>query len=315
MTRAYLIQVENIFLNEPIVEPFADYAVQENVPQELAVLSQPPGPEKIKHYRNYVYHSPADRNIFIYHAGLGINGRHEDFRYREVEWVYTGRAIHTGNADETETLIDPSGLFNGHSTCTASKATGNIFGGSKYATLVVVKMPDYTAASVAEVLWTISDHIKSHARNHSSLVLVPWGSRKPANTFRTPEKKYWSQVHRYLRQLTLLDTWCVFAAGNKALHRPSPFGRRRRSMMDTEPGLYLYDQGSATFPQAVLALAVSNINNYGELYPTSQVARSQSIHARNVFAPGVDVKCAAFDSEQGYKIQTGTSFCQYFIFS
>ena len=289
--------------------------IQKDAPQELAVLSQPPGLEKIRFYRNYVYHAPPDRQIFIYHAGLGINGRHRDFSNRAVEWVLTGRAIHTGNDDETETLVDPSGVFNGHSTCTASKATGNDFGASKFATLVVVKMPDYTAASVAEALWTISDHIKSQGRQHRSLVMIPWGSRKPVNAFRTPERKYWSQVHGYLRQLTLQDTWCIFAAGNKAIERRSAFDPRRRSMMDTEPGLYLYDQGSPTFPQAVLALAVSNTNNYGGLYHTSQVARYQSIHARNVFAPGVDVKCAAHDSERGHTIQTGTSFCQYLIFS
>ena len=327
------MQIENIFLNEPIVKPFADYniqekslpehddirkrvlregyAIQKKAPRELVFLSQPPGPETIEAYHDYVYYSPPQREIFIYHVGLGINDRHVDFNGRKVEWIYTGRAIFTGNVDKTETLIDPTGVFNGHSTCTASKATGNIFGASKFGTLITVKMPDYTAASIAEVFWTIFDDIKSHGRQQRSLVVIPWGSRKRVNSFDPSERAYWSLIHGHLRRLTLQGTWCVFAAGDEAQERRSSVDRRRRSLMDTEPGLYLYDQGPAAIPRDLLALAVSNTDFNGTLHLTSQVAQSYSIYARNVFAPGVEIRCAAYDTERGFSIQTGMSFGQY----
>lgn len=115
------------------------FATQTAAVPELRVLSQPPGRANIDRYPNYVYQSgPPAEDVYIYHAELGINQTYDDFQQRQggIEWVYTGRAIEQGQNTQTEA---PNPEFPGHSTCTASKAAGKIYGASKNGHLVVVK--------------------------------------------------------------------------------------------------------------------------------------------------------------------------------
>jgi len=95
-----------------------------------------------------------------------------DFQGIPIEWVWTPLQVFKGGQTRTEA---PSTSF-GHSTCTASKAAGKIYGSNKDTNLVVVKMPDYSEVSIAEVLWTIHDHVAANRRGSSSVVTVSWGS-------------------------------------------------------------------------------------------------------------------------------------------
>lgn len=52
----------------------------------------------------------------------------------------------------------PSKYF-GYSTCTVSEAAGRIYGFSKREKLDFVKMPDYSTASLAEIMWSIRERV------------------------------------------------------------------------------------------------------------------------------------------------------------
>lgn len=101
---------------------------QKNAPPELRVISQANDKPytDISHYSDYVYAVDVGEGICIYHAELGVNINHKDFQERPglIEWVYTPRAQQLGQGTETEASSNKYG----HSTCTASKAAGNICG-------------------------------------------------------------------------------------------------------------------------------------------------------------------------------------------
>lgn len=176
------------------------------------MISQPSGDSDLESYKNYVYHSGAGEESFIYHAELGINENHDDFRSRKGEWVFTNKAARVGQNTKNESPNSP----HCHSTCTASKASGNIYGAAKYATLVVVKMPDYTEASTIEILFTVYQHIKTNKRGYQAVVNVSWGS---FNTYDSiGDIDAWGQ--RMLQAVGLLRSAGVIvvcAAGNSAL--------------------------------------------------------------------------------------------------
>lgn len=267
----------------------------------MRVISQPPGPEALDRYRNYVYRSDLQKQIFIYHAELGINQIHIDFAGRPVEWLYTERARFTGNNIEKES---PCTDFPGHSTCTASKAVGNIYASSRLATLVVVKMPDLRSLSTCEVFSTISDHIRENDRQGRSIVTVSWGSKypiKPRDIGRGGYWSHWRRVRKPLGELSDSGNLVIFAAGNEA-RQPDFFGQYRREV-DTAPAIFTYDSNILNL------LAVSNVDNGGSLWPTSQRNLANILKRRNLYAPGVDVKCAAHDGNLGFQTETGTSFC------
>ncbi|KAL8758120.1 MAG: hypothetical protein Q9184_004021 [Pyrenodesmia sp. 2 TL-2023] len=291
--------IEDIFPNEPLVEQFAEYRVQHSPPEELRVISQPPGPEPIDRYHDYVYRSDLQKPVFIYHAELGINANHIDFAGRQVEWLYTDRAKATGHESETES---PSTRAPGHSTCTASKAAGKIYGSSRLATLVVVKMPDLTPLSTGEVFSTITDHILENGRRGQSIISVSWGSKAPVSIEDHNRGVHWSHWRRVGRQVGELDALSIilFAAGNAALEMDS-LGRDRRDV-DTAPAIY------AARLAITKALAVSNVDNRGRLWRTSQSVLKPDVSWKNLFAPGVQIKCAAHDSDLNVRIRTGTSF-------
>lgn len=124
---------------------------------ELRALSQPAGSDSISHYPNYVFPVEGIPTL-IYHVELGINLPHPDFKGRQIKWLYTETARDVGAATMTEAAAGKKG----HSTCTASKAVGNLYGASKIATLVVVKMPDLEQSSIREALDTVIDDINDN---------------------------------------------------------------------------------------------------------------------------------------------------------
>ncbi|KAL8916795.1 MAG: hypothetical protein Q9208_008334, partial [Pyrenodesmia sp. 3 TL-2023] len=281
--------VRDIKPNESVMQPFAKYARQRSPSPELRMVSQPPGFETLDRFQDYVYRTDVQREIFIYHAELGINQNHEDFRGRKIEWLYTKTAHDMGYAvmGESPLAEDP-----GHSTCTASKATGNIYGAAKFATLVVTKMPNLNKGSVIEVFRTIADDVREKKRQYHSIVSVSWGSKQP-----TMDKyfAFYGNMIKHLEELTKeLNVLVVFSAGNDAQIKDGDLGRWRLRT-DTFPA-ELVDRKEGM-------MAVANCNLQGERWRGSQQTKKH-----NPFAPGVGIKCAAGDSEQGYQTRLGTSF-------
>lgn len=162
------------------------YTTQTAAPTELRVISQSVGGPNIdiKQYQNYVYRADTARMTYVYHAELGIDARHVDCLGRPIEWLYTGLAEFRGLNTRDEAPADPAKpSIIGHSTCTASKAAGRILGAAKQATLVVVKMPDLTIASLSEVLPLIEQDILAKHRTRRSFVSISWGSIDPGSLF------------------------------------------------------------------------------------------------------------------------------------
>ena len=264
------------------------------VPAELRALSQPPG-GSIQSFPNYVYPNAKRRKrTYIYHVEVGINKEHEDFLGRDVEWLYTELSIEAGANTPTEA---PAG--GGHSTCTASKAVGNLCGASKKATLVVVKMPNMTRASVYEVLDTVIDDIDNKARKETSVVSVSWGTKK---TVHSPVTDFLAKrLGKQIGQLMRMRVPFVCAAGNAA-QLPSVHGVPRL-YVDTYPAwFYHWALGQFDF------FAVGNSDINGARWPTSQL--SLQVFDPQVYAPGVDIKCASSTSSTEYYTKTGTSFCK-----
>lgn len=275
------------------------YATQTMAPMELRVLSQPKDrPDiSIDHYDNYVYRTDRQSESYIYHAELGIDPQHLDFHKRPIEWLYTGRAISRGQNTRTEARA-----AQGHSTCTASKAAGRIYGASKIATLVVVKMPDYSEASIAGILGTIIDDITARSRQGKSVVSISWGSKAPMTP---PFPRGWQDLHDYRKQLRrVLKVDTVVAAGNSANYKNSR--GEKRTIADTAPAIFRdweMGRGGASF------FVVENCFNNGSRHPTSQIHDTFLFRYDIIFsicAPGVDVVCPTGK-------WTGTSFCEYLL--
>lgn len=66
----------------------------------------------------------------------------------------------------------------GHSTWTASKATGQEWGSSKSATLVAVKMGDWSHVAMMSVFRDVLRHIVTNNRQGKSVVSISWGHER-----------------------------------------------------------------------------------------------------------------------------------------
>ena len=312
MTR--LSQVKSIYLNKEAAKPFFSnriakvnatfpnyekYATQPLPATELRVISQPSGSAKIDRYKNYVYRTDKRKETYIYHAELGINADHEDFQGVPIEWDWTDLQVRRGGRTKGEA---PSWYF-GHSTCTASKAAGRIYGSAKQERLVVIKMPDYTTASLAEIMWTIYNHVYDHGRRDRSVVTISWGSIVPVAFPLDPQNDLWLAVYEAMTALWSLGVVIFCAAGNDAQELNA--AGRPRTLVDTAPAVF---QLYAAVPPMVV---VGNVNNYGYRHPTSQ--RTGRGDGPQVHAPGVKVQCASPTSTSDSRFDTGTSFCKHTI--
>lgn len=271
-----------------------NYSTQESpVAAELRALSQPRDGGPISRYPNYVYPAGGIQS-YIYHVEFGINREHQEFHGRDVEWLYTDLAIREGANTRTEAATG-----RGHSTCTASKAVGNLYGASKNATLVVVKMPNLGEASVYEVLDSVIHDVRSKKRTATSVVSMSWGRNEMVKPglLTTLERR----LEKQLNELIGMGVTIVCAAGNEAL---KPNGRGgTRLFIDTIPA-YLAERSY----DRLIAVGNSDIN--GVRHPSSQEFSDPVwIHRPLIHAPGVDIKCASSTAPMGYRIWTGTSFC------
>lgn len=261
---------------------------------ELRVISQPSGDANLNKYKNYVYRSRAGKESFIYHIEMGINRDHNEFRGRQGEWVFTHSAILARQNVKNETAISA-----GHSTCTASKAFGNLYGAAKYAALVVVKMPDLSDASMLDGLNAAYHHIRMHNRGTRSVLSISWGSKKIYK--RGDDLDNWgNRMRDILRWLAQEGVITVCAAGNHAQER---VGRGTRLAVDTLPAAF--DLGSVIQHKAPV-IAVGNCILSGKRYFESQILHPGT----QIHAPGVGSLCADSISQDGRSSFTGTSFCE-----
>ncbi|KAL8929058.1 MAG: hypothetical protein Q9208_001501 [Pyrenodesmia sp. 3 TL-2023] len=196
---------------------------------ELRVISQPSGDANLNKYKDYVFPSRAGEASYIYHIETGINGDHNEFRGRQGEWVFTNLAVLARQNVKNETPLSA-----GHSTCTASKASGNLYGAAKYATLVVVKMPDLSDGSMMDGLNAAYHHIRMRNRGTRSVLSISWGSIKTYS--RGDDLDLWARGMRdILRLLAKKGVITACAAGNNAQERAD---RRPRLTVDTLPAAF-----------------------------------------------------------------------------
>lgn len=260
----------------------------------MRVLSQPSGEANLNRYKNYVYASHAGEKFFVYHIETGINADHVEFHGRRGEWVFTDLARRAG-----EDKKDEAAVTRGHSTCTASKATGNLYGASKYATLVVVKMPDFSDKAMVEALRTAYHHIKQHDRGQRSVITISWGSLRIYNK-RMPLDTWGKAMEDALVGLDHAGVIVVCAAGN---HAQEYWGRAARTYVDTIPAVFDINSHA---PHNRGPVAVGNCNNVGKRYVDSQTTP----HAELLHAPGVGARCADAHTRDGSLLWTGTSLCK-----
>lgn len=270
------------------------YATQILAPLELRVLSQPKGTKySIDRYTDYVYRSDVKKETFIYHAEMGINKDHVDFKQRKIEWLYVDYCSAFWIDQRHETESPASG---GHSTCSASKAVGNKYGAAKAATLVVVKMPDYSYSSLWQILPTIERHIRQTGRQEKSVVSMSWGSIASFDDLHKYSKtNLWDHMSEEMIKIHTLETVIIASAGNSAEEVRSKGGTRLLS--DTFPTILGPDHRYSV-------LGVGNCDNYGYRVRSSQVPEG------GVYAPGVNIKCASDRSANGFWTWSGTSFCE-----
>ena len=273
------------------------FKTQQSAPPELRMISQPPGKTDITHYKNYVYRKSSSPS-YIYHAELGIDPRHLDFWGRPIEWVFPRRTIYLRQNTRSE---DPRAK--GHSTCTASKAAGRIYGASKSARLVIVKMSDFKRDSVAGVLGTIFDHIVKHGRQGKSVINISWGSFKPT-TFPLPPE--WQLFLDSCRDLESISVPIITAAGNFALEPDHYQGSTRREI-DTAPAIF-YKRLSNLY-------TIGNCDIHGRRNAKSQDDTIDYID--QIHAPGDKVACPVpgdyWGSSFGKLPETTSSHSRFYL--
>ena len=273
------------------------YGTQKSpVAAELRALSQPLNSGTISNYPNYVY-PIGETPTYIYHVELGIFQQHQEFHGRKIEWLWTGLANATDANTTTEAAVEAE-RYKGHSTCTASKAVGKLYGVSKSARLVVVKMPTYEEDSVYEVLDTVIDDIIEKEWNETSVVSVSWGAHEPyTHTSATDPLKI--KLLAQINQLGEMHVPFVCAAGNDALYADRG---KARLIIDTFPAVV-----TTFYPRRRLFMAVGNSDINGARDMTSQISGTDETQ---IYAPGVDIKCASSTSSTEFRTDTGTSFCK-----
>ncbi len=252
---------------------------------ELRLLSQPPAPVSWSQYKNYVYKT-GDIQTYIYHAELGVTPGLDVPRSR-IEWLYTPEVYYWGLAKPGESVL-PYVPY-GHSTCTASKAAGKAYGAAKEATLVVVKMLDYSSPSLISVFKVIADDIKQKGRGGRSVVSVSWTTKAPVPD--VLENTWLMEMRDGLKELYANSVIVVCSAGNKAQTRGATGSFRDR--VDTAP---------AAFVDHVITVGASYFN--GERW-----GPSQRLIGAQLYAPGVRVVCAEASGQAPYRVDTGTSYC------
>ena len=172
-------------------------------------------------------------------------------------------------------------------------------------TLVVVKMLDYSAPSIVEILWTIAYDIERRGRSGVSVVSISWGSSKPWSTIESSQDgRAWLEVQAAMVRLTAMNVQIICAAGNFATTRDDTGEFRRR--VDTVPAFF-----GLGADNRLVAIAVGNSDNNGNRFATSQQAIwEQDVDLPQIYAPGVRIMCAGTHRSSSVAQNSGTSICK-----
>lgn len=182
-----------------------------------------------------------------------------------------------------------------HSTSTASKAVGQVYGTAKKATLVAVKMKDQSMAEIGDIFRTVLEHIKLNEREKKSIVVLPrsssFGAKADPNDLYMAQEEQRDDIKRLMENGVIV----VAAACNHALERDSDGNLRPN--IDTTPGIF----EGPDYP----IIMVGSTDNTGE--PASW---SQGGDHLTIYAPGVDIT-SRHKILSRPNIDSGTSFCKF----
>ncbi|KAL8778971.1 MAG: hypothetical protein Q9213_007156 [Squamulea squamosa] len=240
--------------------------MQRAAPQDLDLVSWPPGrflPWKMK---GYVYDVVSGDDTYIYVIGDGINFEHRDFvRSRSQGWYFGPNARHIFR-DESA----PAGF----SSCAASKAAGWYNGVSKNSKIVVIK----GSMSLANNTWAFAKVLEDvilKRRQGKSVILYP---RRSKHQLDAPSKRGWERIRIIMQDLFAADVVIVSCAGDDAQRIP----RRERNILDGFPAAW----SSKTFPLIVAGAATGS----GEF---ARFSRGVDVSQEVAWAPGDGVACAS----------------------
>ena len=170
-----------------------DWSVQQSpTASDLRVLSQPTEVPNWKDVPNFVYQKQAGQGVFFYHVEFGINTQNDVRVFRNPSalrhWLtllYLG-SERQGNlyAYADSARINPSDTTGGHSTCSASKAVGNVYGVAKTTKIIMARMGGtilISSRSIASMFGIIRSDVRDTRREKKCVLNVSWGSEPPAN--------------------------------------------------------------------------------------------------------------------------------------
>ncbi|KAL8870630.1 MAG: hypothetical protein Q9174_003372 [Haloplaca sp. 1 TL-2023] len=251
------------------------YFTQRDASEDLRFVSQPKLMPQLDRFPNYVYKT-AQHPSFVYLLGLGIAMPSLEYYQHNVEWVYTTAARFVGKDTQTDDSVSWQ-----HTAC-ASKAAGGKYGVAKDATLVAVKMPDYSFSSILEGFDATFRHISRHHRGSSAVLLIPFMSYRISDSLSYP---VWTHAERMLQALASMGVVIVCAAGDQA---------SRSRTVDTAP---------AIFSQRTPMVVVSSCDMRGVPLPSTQ----RMIGDHGMFAPGRDIQCLG---GEGLFRRSGSALCK-----
>jgi hypothetical protein len=178
---------------------------------------------------------------------------------------------------------------NGHSTCSASKAAGRLYGVAKNSKLIMAKLGGSIAIrprSIGTVFGMIASDVLQNGRQKKCIVSLSWSSEPPASGI-IPQ--HWIAATAHMRVLMDdLDCVIVKSAGNER----NPDGTN--AAISRCPQVF----ASNSFP----LINVGSVDNDGIPSP-----RSQRGSLLTVWAPANPVVCQS-STENSPVIKSGTSY-------
>ena len=156
-------------------------------------------------------------------------------------------------------------------------------------------MANFTKGGVLQILQLVQAHIQFQRRGGRtvitiSLVVTPWSALRIYLDYVEAD------MLSVFRWLNANKVAVVCSAGNYAQDLDEE--EEPRTYVDTLPALFASD---SSFP-----IVAGNSDIYGKRQPSSQ----QTLKSPQIYAPGVNIKCADVASVNGFRVDSGTSYCK-----